>query len=576
VSQAPTGLAVRGEESFERFARMVRRQLGCPLALVSLVEGDRQILVAAQGVASPYDEACGFPLVVADARLDPVLRESRALRELGVVAYVGMPLVDDDGGVLGALCALDVVSREWTPGEIEGLRDLAAACSAELRLRVLAQAAADAQARAEAAGSRLALLAEVTRAVVSTLDVEEALHRLVRLLVPRTADVAWVDVVEGGDRVRRLAVAPSTAARAPADLLEVVAPGSPLSRVLHGGAGLLQVPTAELSGAPAGVPADGAAVLVALRARGDVLGVLTVLRRDPAGFSPLDEDFIAELVLRVSLAQENARLYAGQRRSSEVLQRSLLTRLPEPDHLHLVARYRPAQEQAQVGGDWYDAFLQPDGATVLVIGDVVGHDMSAAAAMGQLRNLLRGTAYDRQESPAGVLTRVDRAIRGLQVDTLATAIVARIEQTSAERARGLRRLRWSCAGHPPPLLLGPDGVVTTLDEGGDLLLGLDPGSARRDHEVELPSTSTLLLYTDGLVERRDSPLDHGLARLRQGLAALVDRPLEELCDELLARLLPSGAEDDVALIAVRMFPEDQPRPVEAGEQRVPPDVPAAP
>ena len=232
-------------------------------------------------------------------------------------------------------------------------------------------------------------------------------------------------------------------------------------------------------------------------------------------------------------------MYRRQRHYAESLQRSLLTRLPEPDHLHVVARYVPAAKEAQVGGDWYDAFLQPDGATVLVVGDVTGHDIAAAAMMGQLRNLVRGTAYDRHEPPAAVLSRVDRALRGLQVDTLATVVLARIEQTDADRQQGLRRLRWSNAGHPPPAVLRADGTVELLDRPSDLLLGFDPDFPRTDHEVVLHPDDTVVLYTDGLVERRDSPLDHGLARLRQALAALGTGPLDRLCDELLRGSSPT-------------------------------------
>jgi serine phosphatase RsbU (regulator of sigma subunit)/anti-sigma regulatory factor (Ser/Thr protein kinase) len=311
-------------------------------------------------------------------------------------------------------------------------------------------------------------------------------------------------------------------------------------------------------------------VVVPLIARDRILGVL-VLGRDEESPRFGDDDLTtaADLGRRAGLSLENAQLYSRQRRAAEVLQRSLLTRLPEPDHLEVVARYLPAAEEAQVGGDWYDAFLQPDGATVLAIGDVVGHDMGAAAAMGQLRNLLRGTAYDREDTPAHTLSRVDAAIRGLQVDTLATAIIGRIEQSESDRALKRRVIRWSNAGHPPPMLLAADGKVTTLDPEADLLLGLDPHTERHDHEAILDEGATLLFYTDGLVERRDSPLDAGLARLRQALGALADQPLEALCDELLARLLPGEADDDVALVAVRAHPEDRPRPADIAPVRVP-------
>ena len=307
-----------------------------------------------------------------------------------------------------------------------------------------------------------------------------------------------------------------------------------------------------------------------LRARDGAVGVLTLARA--SGRPPFDERDVHDALdvgRRAGLALRHAEMYRRQRHYAESLQRTLLTRLPEPDHLHVVARYVPAAKEAQVGGDWYDAFLQPDGATVLVVGDVTGHDIAAAAMMGQLRNLVRGTAYDRSEPPAAVLSRVDRALRGLQVDTLATVVLARIEQTDADRQQGLRRLRWSNAGHPPPAVLRADGTVELLDRPSDLLLGLEPDFPRTDHEIVLRPDDTVVLYTDGLVERRDSPLDHGLARLRQALSAVGTGPLDRLCDELLQRLVPGDADDDIALLAVRTYSEDQPRPPEAGPALVP-------
>ncbi|SDC14342.1 PAS domain S-box-containing protein [Geodermatophilus telluris] len=268
------------------------------------------------------------------------------------------------------------------------------------------------------------------------------------------------------------------------------------------------------------------------------------------------------------LAAENA----AERGLSHRLQRALLTPPPEPDHLHVAVRYRPAAHGARVGGDWYDAFLQPDGATVLVIGDVVGHDSDAAAAMGQLRGLVRALAWDNEETPARTLARVERAARGLAVSTPATAVLARIERLPDVPVAGVRRLRWSNAGHVPPVVLAPDGTTTLLQTRPDLMLGVDPDAPRRDHTVDLPDRSTLLLVTDGLVERRGLDLDDGLAALREALSDLGEEPLERLCDTLLARLVAGPGRDDVALVAVRTYPEDRPRPPEAGPNRLPPGV----
>jgi chemotaxis family two-component system sensor kinase Cph1 len=255
-------------------------------------------------------------------------------------------------------------------------------------------------------------------------------------------------------------------------------------------------------------------------------------------------------------------LYARSRRVAQAaltLQRSLLSEPPEPDHLEFAVRYVPAAREAQVGGDWYDVFEQPDGATALVIGDVVGHDTEAAACMGQLRGLLRGISYDSADSPAGVLNRLDRAMDGLHLQTLASVVVARLEQTPAEVETGTTRLRWSNAGHLPPLVLLPDGSTEVLTRApAELLTGVHVDAVRRDHVVTLPRGATVLLYTDGLVERRDQLFDTGIARLREELGALGDRPVAELADELLARMLPARAEDDVALILVRLHHQGLP------------------
>ena len=261
------------------------------------------------------------------------------------------------------------------------------------------------------------------------------------------------------------------------------------------------------------------------------------------------------------------------RQLAEELQQALLTPPPGPDHLHVVVRYRPAADQAQVGGDWYDAFVQPDGATMLVIGDVVGHDAAAAARMGQLRGLLRALAYDADgtghDTPAGVLTRVEHAARGLAVDTLATAVLARVEREPNVAVTGTRTVRWSNAGHLPPVLVHPDGTSEVLDTDADLMLGVDAGTPRTDHTVRLPDHATLLLFTDGLVERRDASLDRGLDALGAAVTDLGEAPLDKLCDTLLARLAPHAGDDDIALVAVRGYPENRPRSPQAAPNRTP-------
>lgn len=261
----------------------------------------------------------------------------------------------------------------------------------------------------------------------------------------------------------------------------------------------------------------------------------------------------AQVLDRIQTHQAERTAYAAVRGMAEALQRSLLTEPPQTEGLEIAVRYVPAAEQAQVGGDWYDAFQLPDGSTMVVIGDVTGHDRHAAAAMAQVRNVLRGVAHSQPESPARVLAALDRAMRDLAVGTLATAVLARVEHGSAAGDRGQRLLRWSNAGHPAPVLIERDGAVILLERTPNRLLGVDPATVRDEHACLLPPGSTLLLYTDGLVERRGASLDEGSAWLRQELATLHELPLEELCDRLL-RVLPDALDDDVALLALRALP----------------------
>ena len=452
-----------------------------------------------------------------------------------------------------------------------------------------------AQSATDRASRRAELLTQVGEELAGTLDPEVAVARLARAVVPALApwcvvsllgedgalrDVGWwhddpdhhTDVqayvalrAEAPEAQRLLRKVIDTGR---ADVLSVDAAARLAERLGDGG----QEPLARL--------ATTSAVVLPLRARGRTLGLLSLFWSDAdLAARELAEHLVIgrDVATRAALALDNVRLFQQQRMLAEELQRSLLTPPPEPDHAQVVVRYVPASQAAQVGGDWYDAFLQADGATVVVIGDVVGHDTAAAGAMGQVRGLLRGIAYTTGDGPAEVLRRLDAAMEGLLVRTTATAVVLRIEQTPDERERGLTRLRWSNAGHPPPMIVHADGAVqplTTLD--ADLLLGFDPTTARIESETMVDRGATVLLYTDGLIERRGQGLDEGLALLRDTLITLADHTLDDLCDEVLSRLLPEAPEDDVALVAVRLHLQDQPRPAEAGPRVLPPGVPAEP
>ena len=435
---------------------------------------------------------------------------------------------------------------------------------------------------------RLALLARVSDELVGSLDAPAAVARIPRLLVPAVASWATITLLgedgslrDGGGwhvdpattpLVRRYAAAAQLSSPTTSPVLRAVTTGSPVT-----------VPGPQLTGPTLAAVATGAArealevlapgtmTVLPIRGRDRVLGALTLGHDRHRTADPADVATATEVAERAGLALDNARLHEQQRRLSEELQRSMLTAPPEPDHSQVVVRYLPAAEAARVGGDWYDAFVQPDGATTLVIGDVVGHDTAAAASMGQLRSMLRGIAVSGDAGPARLLAQLDAAMTQLQLHTYATAALARFEQSPADLERGVTWMRWANAGHPPPLVIHPDGTIDELTSWrGDLMLGVDPTARRTEMLVGLERGTTVLLYTDGLIERRNSDLDDGMQRLRLAAAELADQPLDDLCDQLIERLVETTPGDDVALVAIRLHRQDRPRPDAAGPRRVPP------
>ncbi|MBO0899033.1 SpoIIE family protein phosphatase [Cellulomonas sp. zg-ZUI22] len=297
-------------------------------------------------------------------------------------------------------------------------------------------------------------------------------------------------------------------------------------------------------------------MVLPLRGRGRTRGIVTLARRAARdGFTATDVTALRDVTAQMGLALDNAHLHAARRDLTEELQRSLLTALPEVGGLQLAARYVPASTGAQIGGDWYDAFVLRDGCTCLVIGDVTGHDLQAAVRMAQIRNVLRGGAHAVVQPPAAILSALDWAVQDLQIDALSTAVLARVEQPPDAVRRGVRVLRWSNAGHLPPLLLHPDGRGELLSRRSDLLIGLQRHTVRRDHTQELAPGATVLLYTDGLVERRGERLEAGLERLRACAEGVAHLDLEDVCDALVEAMAPAG-DDDVAMLALRVQPDE--------------------
>ncbi|GGW58603.1 hypothetical protein GCM10010503_39600 [Streptomyces lucensis JCM 4490] len=419
---------------------------------------------------------------------------------------------------------------------------------------------------------RLTLLAETTTAMTSTLDSYAAVRRVCRILVPQLADWCAVDLLDEEGRPRRVSVVHRDPGVLPVggltgvlpDVPEV--PAGPLSRVLLGAGPLLvtaaDIPSPDMAADPLHARQlemfdqleTHTAVVAPVRARRQVLGALTIGRS--ADRAPLTYDDLAmveDLTHRIALGVDNARLYRETQHIAERLQRSLLPTLAQTGPLQLAARYAPAATTAEVGGDWYDSFPLPNGSTTMIMGDVTGHDLRAAITMSQLRNMLRGIGCDRQEPPGHILRRLDLAHDALYPQATATCLYAVLDENGREGWK----ITYSSAGHPPPLLVTHEGDTRYLEGGRGLLLGVDPSLPRHHATETLPARSTVLMYTDGLIERRGEDLHHGMTRLRQHAAALAREDLDTFCDELIAGMATDHA-DDIALLVARTPATSQP------------------
>jgi PAS domain S-box-containing protein len=431
---------------------------------------------------------------------------------------------------------------------------------------------------AESSRAQLRLLAEATTQMTGALDVADACARLARTTVPELADLCAVDLLEqpGQGPVRRVAVA----ARDTGDerllhelgALRADVPGSAsdTAAVLDGGEPVL-VPALPERGSER-YPDDPAAaalferlrlhssMVVPVRARGRVLGALTLLTQHPYGrrYTARDVHLVADLAGRAGLTVDNARLYEVEHAAAATLQRSLLPAVPDVAGLQIAARYLVGVDGNQVGGDWYDVLSLPDGAVGIAVGDVVGHDLGAAAAMGQLRGVLRSYAWDGR-SPGSVLDRCDQLVQGLEMAAMATACYARLEPPEAD---GTRVLHYANAGHPTPLLLTPQGELVRLDAhrspmigAGIVARGARSAEERGSAQVRCAPGSLLLLYTDGLTDVVGDDADTRTEQLERAVAALPGgADAETVVESVLQACLPEHLRDDIALLAVRIVP----------------------
>ncbi|HWM37140.1 MAG TPA: SpoIIE family protein phosphatase [Streptomyces sp.] len=449
------------------------------------------------------------------------------------------------------------------PGTVATFRD-----STELRLL---------SSRVELVRKRLKLLYDASGGIGTTLDVTRTAEELAQVAVPRFADFITVDLAEpvlrgdepgpdgsgsGSTRMRRTAFSGirEDPPLFPVGELITFVRSSPQARSFESGEAVIEPRLNEAPGWQAVDPRRawrvigyGIHSLIAapLRARGVVLGVVNFWRSEkPEPFEEDDLSFAAELAARAAVSIDNARRYTREHDMAIALQRSLLPRaLPQQTAVDVASRYLPAQ--AGVGGDWFDVIPLPGARVALVMGDVVGHGLHAAATMGRLRTAVHNfSALDLP--PDELLSHLDELVARIDQDALdagdeatitgATCLYAIYDPVS-------RNCSIARAGHPVPALVRPDGTVDFPDLPPGLPLGIG-GLPFESGEMHLPEGSRLVLYTDGLVERRDQDIDTGLHLLRDALGHAPQSP-EETCDAVIDALLPDRQSDDIALLVAR-------------------------
>ncbi|MGP3981609.1 SpoIIE family protein phosphatase [Streptomyces sp. KR80] len=420
------------------------------------------------------------------------------------------------------------------------------------------------------ARKRLALIADAGVRIGTTLDLPHTARELAEVVVPDLADLAAVDILDdilsdrqaasvpvsdGGPAVfRALAVktgyrTEASGAPDPAGKVARYDPDRLIAQVVNSGDPILVPRLDEETLRRVARDDDSAALLaragahsylgVPLIARGQVIGTLSLLRaRNQTPFDEDDRLLASELAARAAISIDNARLYRKERRTALMLQRSLLPgRPPRQPGLEIAYRYQPAGATHEVGGDWFDVLPLAGDKTALVVGDVMGSGITAAATMGQLRTATR-TLARLDMPPETVLSHLDDVTAGLD-QAFATCVYARYDPRT-------RQCLVSTAGHLPPAVVHPDGSAEYVDvpTGAPLGVGGVPfGTA----ELELPPGSRLVLYTDGLVETRDDPIDVRLTDLLRMLSG-PRHSLERTCDLLLHSLRDPDGHDDTALL----------------------------
>jgi serine phosphatase RsbU (regulator of sigma subunit) len=553
---------------FDRLTGLAARLLRAPVSLVSLVDDHRQFFKSARGIDDALRETplshsfcqhvvrSGEALVITDAARDERVVGNLAITDLGVAAYAGMPLVTSGGHVLGSLCVIDTVPRQWTGEELEILHELAGSVVTEIELH-------EALRVAEQARARVALLAEAST-LLATLDSSATLQALARLAVRSLADWCSIALVAAdGTTVERVAVAhvdPEKEERA-----QTLRTSHPHDPAADSG-----VPLVIRTGQPQLVPVvdqatmrrtshgDGyddllldlgfaSAMVVPLTARGRTLGAITFASGPSRTYGEDDLDIAVDLARRAALGLDNARAYETQREIAGTLQRSLLPpALPDIGAFSVAATYKTPGDTVLVGGDFYDLFPLRGPGWGIAIGDVQGKGSGAATLTALARYTVRAGALTLR-NPKQVLRTLNDAVLRESSDRFLT-----IALLTLQPAREALRARLCLAGHPMPFVVRSTGEVEQVGRPGTLL-GVVPEVDLAVVTFDLRPGDLIVLFTDGLIEARRDGEEFGNGGVREVLAScagLLPGQVISALEEAVTAFGRGEPRDDMAILVL--------------------------
>jgi GAF domain-containing protein/anti-sigma regulatory factor (Ser/Thr protein kinase) len=483
----------------------------------------------------------------------------RAMAELGEPVTLVSEALMGSAGPLGVLTLAFVASPEPSEPELRFLSTLAGLTAQALERAQLFEQERQALREAEAGRVRLSLLSDVTKLLSSSLDPTRLMQRTMNLVVGQLSDACAVQV-PGESGLLRLTVRGAGIFESRAAQLQIgpdtMRFDSPAPAAVAYRTGQIQVATIASPGEDDN--GDSTAVAVPFTVNGEVIGVMTFFDGPGRQFEPDDVSLATEVASRTGVALSNATRFQREHVVAEVLQRAVLPDfLPTVGGMHFDAEYRAGAAGIYVGGDWYDVFRLDDEHVTFSVGDVMGKGAPAAALMGQVRSAIRAYAVVGQ-TPSEVLSSLDRLFDAMVEDRVATVVVGTINPKSGA-------VRLANAGHPPPLIVRSDGTATFPSTQSSLLIaaGLG-GSERPTHEFTLGPGDSLVMYSDGLVERRGELITEGMQRLAEAATAVVAAgwPVRAAA-ELVTRLGEDDRADDVVVLALRYLgvpSEDRERP----------------